>query len=142
MAITTCYHNLGFLGMVLRIIIFRSSQKWKPICTNHRSRTRSYQCHRHSRPNNWIFTPFKRWQKEFIINALLPPIIQGRHNSPQHIYSVFLRTHPPLIHKSNSTINTPSIRYRIYFYHDALFSPTVSTWCKAIKMVLFNIGLN
>ena len=46
-----------------------------------------------------------------------------------------LKTHPTSIHTSNATTNVSSILDRVFFYHDALFSPTISTWCKAIKNV-------
>ena len=44
-----------------------------------------------------------------------------------------LKTHPTSFHTSNATTNVSSILDRVFFYHDALFSPTISTWCKAIK---------
>ena len=47
---------------------------------------------------------------EVSINALCPPIIQGRRNAPsQPLYSVSLPNYPPSIHKSNATINASSI---------------------------------
>ena len=67
-------------------------------------------------------------------SVIFSPIIQGHFNAPsQPLYSVSLTTHPPSIHKSNTTISASSIQDRIAFYRDALFSPTISTWCKAIK---------
>ena len=71
---------------------------------------------------------------EVNITALCPPIIQGHRNAPsQPLYSVSLPTHPPSIHKSNATVSFSSIRNRITFYHGVLFSPSISTWRKAIK---------
>ena len=45
-------------------IIFWSSQQRKPICATHRSRTRSYQSHRHSSSNHWSCTPLQRRQRK------------------------------------------------------------------------------
>ena len=71
---------------------------------------------------------------EVNINALFPPIIQGHRNKPsQPLYSVSLSTYPLSTHKENEIINVLSIQDRIDFYHGALFSPKLSTRCKAIK---------
>ena len=77
------------------------------------------------------------------VTALFPPIIQRHCNSPsQPLYSISLPAHPSSIHKLITTINFSSFQDRISFYHGSLLSPTISTWCKAITMVFFNLGLN
>ena len=82
------------------------------------------------------------WQKfrkifkyiEVNIKTLFPPVIQGHCNAlSQPLYSVSLPNHPPSITKANATINFSSIWDRIAFYHGTLFSPTISTWFKAIQ---------
>ena len=71
---------------------------------------------------------------EVNINALCPPIIQGHRNTPsQPLYLVSLPTFPLLTHKENESINVLSIQDCIDFYHGALFSPKLSTGCKANK---------
>ena len=48
---------------------------------------------------------------EVDITALCPPIIKVNRNAPSRpLYSVYLPTPPPSIHKSNSTINFSSIQ--------------------------------
>ena len=71
---------------------------------------------------------------EVNITALSSPIIQGYSNTPsQPLHSVSLPTYLLSAHKENASINVSLIQYRIDFYHGALFSPKMSSWCKAIK---------
>ena len=75
---------------------------------------------------------------EVNITAICSPIIQGRRNVPsQLLYSVYIPTNPPSIHKENSIINVSLIQDRLSFYHGALFYPKISTWCKVIEEKYF-----
>ena len=69
------------------------------------------------------------------ITATAPPILQGTRNAPlQPLYKINLPPlQPTLRATANAVIHNPSIRNRVAFYHAATFSPTVTTWTKAVR---------
>ena len=82
--------------------------------------------------------------KDVKITPTQKPIITGTRDAPHHpLWTVQLPSHQqpclpkppshqPIQHLNNATIGAPSLRERIAFYHAAMFSPPLPTWCKAI----------
>ncbi len=74
------------------------------------------------------------------ISTCAPPILTGTREAPkQPLWSVKLPSTIPSAptqrsHLANSVLHNPSIRNRVAFYHAALFSPTISTWTKAVRL--------
>ena len=80
---------------------------------------------------------------EVNIKALHIPTIKVHCNAQsQYLYSVYLPSCLPSIHKLNSAIYFLSIRYRVDFYHGAFFLQNNQPVAKQLKMIFFNIGLN
>ena len=69
--------------------------------------------------------------KDVSISTGQAPIITGTRDAQHNpLWSVKLPSPPS--HHNNATIGYPSLKERISFYHTAMFSPTLPTWCKAI----------
>jgi hypothetical protein len=67
------------------------------------------------------------------ISTKAPPILHGTRNSPtQPLYKINLQN-PPTPHLTNNVVRNPAIRNRVAFYHAAMFSPTITTWTKAVR---------
>ena len=68
------------------------------------------------------------------ITTAAPPILQGTRNAPlQPLYKSNLPPLQPTPHAANTVIHNPSICNRVAFYHATMFSPTVTTWTKAVR---------
>ena len=65
--------------------------------------------------------------------ATKTPILSGTQNmSQQPFWSISLPQKSPNIHQSNAYIGNPTIADRVAFFHGAMFSPTLPTWCNTI----------
>jgi hypothetical protein len=59
-------------------------------------------------------------------------VMQGNRDPENGLWSIPVPTSPTLQANNVTSTVTKSLADRIAFYHATIFSPTISTWCRAI----------